>query len=124
MSSESDSARLQRILATLPPDDALFLAQKVEPASLARARRLNERDEVIRSTRAFLPGLLAEAQARTLAQDLFRFLATDWTNRTDNAGDSYRDKLRRIATLNDGKSIKARQILNIFHHSRGCTYSS
>jgi hypothetical protein len=124
--SETEIARLDRILRSLSPDDVVFLARRPLPRWAVQARRLDDRDETIRRARSFLPDMVEGVQAQTLSRDLSRYLSSAW-QRTDNSAppvDGYRGALHRIALLNHGEPIGQRQILNVFRHSRGCTYRS
>jgi hypothetical protein len=124
--AETEVERLDRILRSLSAEDVVFLARRPLPRWAVQARRLNDRDETIRQARTFLPGMVEGVQAQALSRDLSRYLSSGWqrSDGGEQATDTYRGALHRIALLNHGEPIGQRQILNVFRHSRGCTYRS
>lgn len=118
--SESEAARLSRILNSLPVEDVAFLALHPLPRWAVQARRRDERDKAIRGARVFLAGMEEPEQARVLSRDLDRYLASAWQRRSSEepSAGSYRGALHRIALLNHGVQIGPDQMRNIFRFSR------
>jgi len=121
MGVESETARLRRILNSLPVEDVAFLARHPLPRWAVQARRRDERDEAIRGARVFLAGIDEPEQARILSRDLDRYLASAWQRASgeEPPEGSYRAALHRIALLNHGVQIGPDQVRNIFRFSRG-----
>ena len=63
---------LDRILAQLPPDDALVISAALEPPSRTRRRRLDQRDELIRAELHGLHGAALTLAAAALERRLER----------------------------------------------------
>jgi hypothetical protein len=116
--------RLDRILAALPPDDAAWLAARLEPPWRVRQRRLGQRDEAVRAyAAAACVGLPPTAAAKAVAAALERYLGTAWPRERELAdlpdAPASRSALHRLARLNDGGPIGWRQLLNIVTGTRG-----
>jgi hypothetical protein len=120
-----DGGRLAAILVRLPPNDAEWLTDQLEPAWARRARRLQARDEAVRTAaRRFYPGMAPTPCAAVLATAIDRYLATTWPRERDIAelrpeASALRTALHLIAWLNEGRSIGARQIRNVLGGTRG-----
>jgi hypothetical protein len=119
-----DDGRLAAILDRLPPADAALIADLIEPQWKRRDRRLTNRDDAVRAARRFFPGMRDTPAATALAQALDRYLATAWRFDRDAAelpqtASAQHFALFRIAQANNGVSIGARQIMNIFTGTRG-----
>lgn len=119
MSEALDPARLDAILAKLPPEDAAYVAPRLLLPCQLRARRLADRDAAIR---AALP-LLGKAPGTPAAAELQRVLARyldgpGWrldrplAALPDDAA-SLRRLLHRIARTNEGHGLGWRQVLRI-----------
>ena len=102
-----DPGRLERIMALIPPDDALWLSERLEPRWRQRARRLDMRNAAIaRALELLLPeaGSLYAA-ARTLESAL--------RSQRISAPGELGAVLREIAMLNENRSLGWRQICNL-----------
>jgi len=121
MSAIRDLDRESRILAQLPPDDAAFLADRLEraatvpPTRAELTERLDDRDEFIRATAARFYGDKSKSgQADAMAGDLGR--ATEVQRR--DGFDPKHLAVRRILDGRGGSPLSARQILNILNGVR------
>lgn len=118
------------VMARMGPDDRLqFLAAIVARAEmngaealrppLNRQERLDRRDELIREALGVLyPGAKPSVAARDLQDDLRRYLAVGWLNEQHldalpEGASRHRRYMHEIASLNDGRELRARQILNV-----------
>lgn len=111
-----DTTRLDRILAALPPDDAVYLASLVEPPWKVRARRLGTRDAAVLEAFATV-AMQPTPAAHHIARELARYLASAWSIERDRgappASDPLRAALQRLARENEGEPIGWRQLLRI-----------
>ena len=99
--------RLERIMALIPPDDALWLSERLEPRWRQRARRLDMRNGAIaRALELLLPeaGSLYAA-ARTLESAL--------RSQRITAPGELGAVLREIAMLNENRPLGWRQICSL-----------
>lgn len=108
-----DDGRLDRILSGLPPDDAAFLSSLVEPPWKQRARRLERRDAIVVVAAGGLGEIAPARQARALERAYVRYLASAW--HTDRLIGPLQENLAlyRLATLNDGRPLGWRRIVDI-----------
>lgn len=110
----NDAARLARVLAALPADDATWLAQRLEAPSRRRARRLAARDELVRrlAMSCFGDVTTGEGKAAAIASALTRYVATPaLRGRADE--DPTVAALRDIIALNGERLLGQRQIRRI-----------
>jgi hypothetical protein len=120
-----DGGRLAAILDQLPPDDAAWLFDQIAPPWRRRARRLQARDEAVRSAAGrFYPGMSPTPCAAALATATARYLATAWPRERDitdlpQSASALRAALHLICRLNNGGSLGMRQIINILAGTRG-----
>ncbi|MGI4940741.1 MAG: hypothetical protein ACRYHQ_09290, partial [Janthinobacterium lividum] len=81
-----DPARLDAVLATLPPADALWLAQHLEQPWQVARRRMDARTQALRDARLVIaPGLRPRPAAEVIAVELQRYLASAWTEQQRHA---------------------------------------
>jgi len=106
--------RLDRILPMLPPDDAAWLSEQLDPPWKQRARRLDARDAAIREALALLirGGAPSHASAEAeLVRRLNRYLSTAaWRTERDlpalpESADPLPRLLHRIARANHGRGL-------------------
>lgn len=121
---ESTSARLARIAAHLPPDDAAFVLHLAPPVRQPARARLDERDAAIRAARSLWPATSDTAAARAIAAALSDYLGRGWSRERnlaelpEHAGPRRR-ALHRLARANDGRTLGYRQMLNVISGTRG-----
>ena len=117
---ESETARLIRLLRTLPLAEAVFLSTRVEPRAIAKQWRLDERDDAIRLAASFLHGMDDGPRASHLALDLERYVANGgrWRGTWRAMPIGYRVAIYKFVVFNEGQFLGARQLLNIFRYSR------
>lgn len=107
-----DPARLDAVLAVLPPADALWLAQHLEAPYQVACRRLKARDEALRAARIVLaPECRPTPAAHRLVAELARYLTSAWHEQQHHAElppDAFERHrvLHRVAILNSGKPMK------------------
>lgn len=113
MTMTPDDGRLERILSSLPPDDAAYLSSLVEPPWKQRARRLAARDSIVVVAAGGLGEIAPARQARALERALERYLASAWP--TDRLIGPLQENLAlyRLAVLNDGRGLGWRRIVDI-----------
>ncbi|MBV8524165.1 MAG: hypothetical protein JOY71_18915 [Acetobacteraceae bacterium] len=99
--------RLERIMALIPPDDALWLSERLEPRWRQRARRLDMRNTAI--TRV-LELLLPEAGSLHAAA---RTLESALRSQRITAPGELGAVLREIAMLNENRPLGWRQICSL-----------
>lgn len=122
--STLDLARLERIRAILPADDAEWLSERLEPKWVLRERRLTVRDGSIRlAAFMFCQGMLPKAAARHLAEILARYIATAWRHQQRLVSLPFEASIvhvfmHQICRWNDGKAIGHSQLLNILRGGR------
>lgn len=95
----NDARRLDRIFAALPdPADRVWLSEQLEPRWRRRARRLEERDDVVRWIAGEFYSNLSSARdiAKTMRRDL---LQVRDIRETDS---SHRAALHRLLELSNG----------------------
>lgn len=102
----NDAARLDRILAALPnPADREWLAERLEPRWRRRERRLEERDEAVRTLAAERFGALPSGRA--MATEMRRALSVYAAGSTCKGetvpSDSRRASLHRLLKLFGGR---------------------
>jgi anti-sigma factor RsiW len=109
--AQSDASRVRAILDRLPADDRSFLELHLVASEpwRARAHRLSRRDAAIRVALASFYTGSVHAAAKALEADLLRYRARPG----DERGDLRRAALAQILDLNQGRTIKLRQIENI-----------
>ena len=124
--SDIETDEVARILAMLPPKDAAYLAQRLQPAWQRRARKLDGRDKTVRDAAAFFGDPTADLTrvAKAIARELDRYLAAAWRHgqaltELPPEVPRLRAALHRIAVANSGRSIGWRQIVNILRGRRG-----
>lgn len=111
-----DPARLDAVLAVLPPADALWLSRQLEQPWQVARRRLEARTQALRAAWPVLaPDQPVTPAARTIAQDLNRYLVSAWGEQQHHADllaaafERHR-VLHRIATLTDGQPLGWRTV--------------
>ncbi|MGI4943477.1 MAG: hypothetical protein ACRYHQ_23410 [Janthinobacterium lividum] len=128
MSRIDDPARLDAVLATLPPADALWLAQHLEQPWQVARRRLDARTQALRAARLVIaPGLRPRPAAEVIAVELQRYLASAWAEQqhhTDLPPGAFERHhvLHRVAVLSGGKAIGWRTVckaLDVPRHDKG-----
>ncbi len=111
-----DPARLDAVLATLPPADALWLARHLEQPWQVARRRLEARTQALRAACLVLaPDQSITPAARTIARELARYLASVWAEQQHHAElpptafERHR-VLHRVAVLTTGKPLGWRTV--------------
>lgn len=113
-----DLARLDAVLASLPPADALWLSRQIEPPWQVARRRLEARGEALREARAVLvPTDRRTRAAGRIAAELGRYLASAWgeqQHHVDLPPDAFERHrvLHRVAVLTEGKPLGARTVFD------------
>ena len=105
---EDDRGRAARILALLEHDDREWLQDRLAEPWRRRARRLEERDRLIREFGlAFHPLLSGRAMAAAIAVELGRYRASGFRFEVDLAapGDQRRAALWKILHLNNRRNL-------------------
>ena len=111
-----DPARLDAVLAVLPPADALWLSRQLEQPWQVARRRLEARAEALRAARTVLvPADRRTRAAHRIAAELGRYLVTAWSEQQHHAelppGAFERHRvLHRIAVLTEGKPLGTRTV--------------
>ena len=108
-----DDGRLERILSSLPPDDARWLSAALEPAWRQRERRLAARDSIVVIAAGGLGEVAPARQARALERALARYLASAWLTERHTSPTPSNLALYRLATLNEGRGLGWRRIVDI-----------
>ena len=86
MSKIDDPARLNAVLAILPPADALWLAQHLEPLCQVARRRREARAEALHAAWPVLaPDQLVTPAAKIIARDLGCYLVSAWREQQHHA---------------------------------------
>lgn len=111
-----DPARLDAVLATLPPADALWLARHLEQPWQVARRRMEARAQALRVAWLVLaPGQPVTPAAKAIARDLGRYLASAWTEQQHHvelpaAAFERHRALHRVAVLSGGKALGWRTV--------------
>ena len=111
-----DPARLEAVLAALPPADALWLSRQLEPAWRTAQRRRETRANALRAARDLVvPGLRPRPAAEALAAEVKRYLATAWCWQLHLLELFFyclgvHRVLHRVAVLNGGKALAWRTV--------------
>lgn len=122
MTSPLDRARIERILAGLDPDDAVFISELIEPRSIARQRRLALRDDAVRELATLTSEPRLTIAAKAISRELARYLAGPWRVERDlselaaSAG-KRRILLHRIARLNAGCGLQWRALFDVLQRT-------
>ena len=113
----SDTARLERILAELPAEDAAYLSRLIEPPWKRRDRRLSVRDAAVMDAFAAVSDKDPTPAAAYIASQFARYLASAWLVERGYpllpSEDPLRAALQRLARENEGNTIGPRQLLRI-----------
>lgn len=109
--------RLAAIMAQLLPEDAAWLLPRValQTADETRRQRLDQRDAAI--VRA-ANGSCTTRAAATLESELTRYAATGWRSGREPT-EARHIVLHRILVLNEGQSLRWRQLYNVIKGDRG-----
>ncbi len=103
----TDADRLAAILASLPREDAAFLAAQLAPPWQRRRDRLAERDAAVREALAVHASLPRKPAAKARATELLRVAATP------QARGERTELLRRILDLSEAGGLAWRRIYDI-----------
>lgn len=116
MGKVDDPARLERLLARVGTDDALWLSRQLEEPWRAARRRLEARAEALRASRPVIaPGLRPRPAAEVIAVELGRYISSSWreqrhlTELPMEAFERHR-VLHRVAVLTGGEGLAWRTI--------------
>ena len=108
-----DLRRLDAIMGQLAPEDAEWLSEQLEPAWHQRARRLEARDVMVVVAAGDLGEVAPVLQARALERALARYLASSWHTERHTGPAPHNLALHRLATLNEGRGLGWRRIVDI-----------